>query len=91
MPLWTNADSINGRPKYANSDNSQLYGNTYAMSPSEMMDANNVVRHPPHAGWIAVKAYQDVHGNARYKFETLVCLSNVTSDQANDNVFFGNT
>ena len=38
----------------------------------------------PHAGWVAVNTYTDMHGNTRVKAETLVAMSSLTGDQSDD-------
>jgi len=38
----------------------------------------------PHAGWVAVNTYTDMHGNARVKTETLVAMNIVSGDQSDD-------
>ena len=39
---------------------------------------------PPHAGWVGVTTYTDMHGNLRVKTETLVAGSMITGDAADD-------
>ena len=38
----------------------------------------------PHAGWVAVNTYTDMHGNTRVKTETLVAMNIASGDQADD-------
>ena len=38
---------------------------------------------PPHAGWVGISSYTDMHGNVRVKTEVLVAGSSITSG-AND-------
>ena len=35
---------------------------------------------PPHAGWVGVSSYTDMHGNFRVKTETLVAGSSISGD-----------
>ena len=36
------------------------------------------------AGWVGVQTYTDMHGNVRVKTETLVAMSSISGDQADD-------
>ena len=38
----------------------------------------------PHAGWVAVNTYTDMHGTLRVKAETLVAMNIASGDQADD-------
>ena len=42
---------------------------------------------PPHAGWVGIQTYNDMHGNFRVKSETLVTSSSITGDAADDGKF----
>jgi len=88
MPLWGNNDDVASKPRYANTNNSSLYGNTYGVSVAEVQAANTLVK-GIHPGWVSVKAYTDNHGNARYKAETLVAMGSISGDAvANDDLLF---
>ena len=39
---------------------------------------------PPHAGWVGIQTYNDMHGNFRVKTETLVASSSITGDADDD-------
>ena len=39
---------------------------------------------PPHAGWVGIQTYNDMHGNFRVKTEVLVALSSITGDADDD-------
>ena len=39
---------------------------------------------PPHAGWVGIQTYTDMHGNLRVKTETLVASSSIEGDAADD-------
>lgn len=41
----------------------------------------------PHAGWVGVTTYNDMHGNFRVKTETLVANSTITNDAADDSIY----
>ena len=42
---------------------------------------------PPHAGWVGVSSYTDMHGNFRVKTETLVAGSSISGDADDDTRF----
>tara|TARA_Y100001970_G_C14104783_1_gene787471 strand:+ start:82 stop:600 length:519 start_codon:yes stop_codon:yes gene_type:complete len=42
---------------------------------------------PPHAGWVGVSSYTDMHGNFRVKTETLVASSSISGDADDDTRF----
>ena len=39
---------------------------------------------PPHAGWVGISTYTDMHGNFRVKSETLVAGSSISGDAGDD-------
>ena len=41
---------------------------------------------PPHAGWVGITSYTDMHGNLRVKTEVLVASSSITGDSGDDTV-----
>ena len=41
---------------------------------------------PPHAGWVGITSYTDMHGNLRVKTETLVASSSITGDSGDDTI-----
>ena len=41
----------------------------------------------PHAGWVGLTTYHDMHGNFRVKAETLVASSSIESDAGDDEIF----
>lgn len=91
MPLWGKQDTVASKPLYANTDGSSMYGNTYGVSDEEILDSSTIVD-GVHSGWVSLKSYQDMHGNTRYKSETLVAQSDFdnTGEPAGDQ-FFANT
>lgn len=74
MSLWGNRDRVQDKPKFANTNNSKLYANTYGVSDAEAISSSSKVK-GIHAGFVTVRAYTDCNGNARYKAETLVAQS----------------
>ena len=41
----------------------------------------------PHAGWVGLTTYRDMHGNFRVKSETLVASRSITTDADDDEIF----
>ena len=41
---------------------------------------------PPHAGWVGITSYTDMHGNLRVKSEVLVAGSSITGDSGDDSI-----
>ena len=41
---------------------------------------------PPHAGWVGITTYNDMHGNFRVKTEVLVAGSSITGDSGDDTI-----
>tara|TARA_B000000557_G_C20584812_1_gene362925 strand:+ start:118 stop:645 length:528 start_codon:yes stop_codon:yes gene_type:complete len=41
---------------------------------------------PPHAGWVGITTYNDMHGNFRVKSEVLVAGSSITADSGDDTI-----
>lgn len=78
MPLWGNTGTVSGRPTWANTDDSTLYGNTYPTLPTEINATNTKVQ-GIHSGWVSGKSYTDAQGDARYKFETLVPMRSMSN------------
>lgn len=81
MALWGKQDKVSDKPKFANTNNSSLYANTYGVTTDETVHASTKV-HGIHAGWNSVRSYVDTHGNIRYKAETLVAMSDINKDVA---------
>ena len=64
----------------------------YGVDTTEQTDANTASGEarkyaPPHAGWVGIQTYNDMHGNFRVKSETLVASSSITGDAADDAKF----
>ena len=41
---------------------------------------------PPHAGWVGITSYTDMHGNLRVKSEVLVAGSSISGDSTDDSI-----
>ena len=85
MPLWGVADSNAGEPKnlaegeFQGTAGKVIYGvdNTeQGVVNGKTGDARKYAA--PHAGWVGINTFMDMHGNLRVKTETLVAL-NITS------------
>ena len=91
MALWGNVDNDASEPKNLASGEFQGTANKaiYGVDVTEQGVANaasgNARKYAaPHAGWVAVNTYTDMHGNTRVKAETLVAMSSLTGDQSDD-------
>ena len=91
MPLWGVADSNAGEPKNLSTGEFQgtagkvIYGvdNTeQGVVNGKTGDARKYAA--PHAGWVGINTYMDMHGTLRVKTETLVASSSITGDAADD-------
>ena len=78
MPLWGVADNDASEPK--NLSTGEFQG-TAGKRPG---DARKYA--PPHAGWVGINTYMDMHGNLRVKTETLVALNITSADQSDDTI-----
>jgi len=91
MALWGNVDQDADEPKnLATGEFQGTAGKTiYGVDVAEQTVANaasgNARKYAaPHAGWVAVNTYTDMHGETRVKAETLVAMSSITGDQSDD-------
>tara|TARA_B100000131_G_scaffold66325_1_gene62603 strand:+ start:117 stop:410 length:294 start_codon:yes stop_codon:yes gene_type:complete len=91
MSLWGSVDNDASEPK--NLATGEFQGTAgkaiYGVDDTEQQVANaasgNARKYAaPHAGWVAVNTYTDMHGNARVKTETLVAMNIQSGDQADD-------
>ena len=94
MALWGNVDQNADEPKnlatgeFQGTAGKAIYGvdNTeQSVANAASGDARKYAA--PHAGWVAVNTYTDMHGNLRVKSETLVATGNLTGDQSDDATF----
>lgn len=76
MSLWGNRDRVQDKPKFANTNGSKIYANTYGVTDTEATHSSSKVK-GIHAGWVTVRAYKDCNDNLRYKAETLVAQSSM--------------
>ena len=94
MPLWGKTDNTAGEPKFTShhegmdSSNFTMYGvdtTEQGVVNGKTGDARKYAA--PHAGWVGINTYMDMHGNLRVKTETLVALNITSGDQSDDAVF----
>ena len=90
----TQSYNISEQPKSAVLDSNYEGNEIYGVDTTEQGVANNATGDarkyaPPHAGWVGVTTYNDLHGNLRVKTETLVAGSTITTDA--EDIIFPNT
>ena len=93
MPLWGVADSNAGEPKnlaegeFQGTAGKVIYGvdNTeQGVVNGKTGDARKYAA--PHAGWVGITSYTDMHGNQRVKTEVLVAGSSISGDSTDDTI-----
>ena len=98
MPLWGVADSNAGEPKnlaegeFQGTAGKVIYGvdNTeQGVVKGKTGDARKYAA--PHAGWVGINTYMDMHGNLRVKTETLVAINIASGDQNTDDTIFADS
>ena len=91
MALWGNVDNDASEPKnlasgeFQGTANKAIYGvddTEQGVANAASGDARKYAA--PHAGWVAVNTYTDMHGTLRVKAETLVAMNIASGDQADD-------
>ena len=91
MPLWGAVDNNASEPKnlatgeFQGTAGKEIYGVDNAeqgVVNGKTGDARKYAA--PHAGWVGINTYMDMHGNLRVKTETLVALNITSGDQADD-------
>ena len=98
MPLWGVADSNAGEPKNLSTGEFQgtagkvIYGVDYteqSVVNGKTGDARKYAA--PHAGWVGINTYMDMHGNLRVKTETLVAINIASGYQNTDDTIFADS
>jgi len=91
MALWGNVDQDADEPKnlatgeFQGTAGKAIYGVDVAEQTVANAASGNARKYAaPHAGWVAVNTYTDMHGETRVKAETLVAMSSISGDQADD-------
>jgi len=94
MSLWGSVDNDASEPKnLATGEFQGTAGKTiFGVDAAEQAVANAAsgearLYAPPHAGWVGINTYMDMHGNLRVKSETLVALNIASGDQSDDATF----
>ena len=77
--------NISEQPVYLPTDSNWNGNEIFGVDTTEQANANaasGFARQvaPPHAGWVGVTTYTDMHGSLRVKTETFVAGSSITSD-----------
>ena len=77
--------NISAQPVYLPVDSNYNGSEIFGVDETEQENANaasGFAREiaPPHAGWVGVSTYTDMHGSLRVKTETFVASSSITSD-----------
>ena len=93
MSLWGKTDNTAGEPKFTSHHEAMDTSNftVYGVDITEQGVANaasgNARKYAaPHAGWVAVNTYTDMHGNLRVKTEVLVANSTISGDSTDDTI-----
>ena len=91
MSLWGSVDNDASEPKNLATGEFQGTANKaiYGVDDTEQSVANAATGNArkyaaPHAGWVAVNTYTDMHGETRVKTETLVAMNIASGDQSDD-------
>ena len=83
------AYNISEQPVYLNEDSNWDGEEVFGVDTTEQANANAASGFardvaPPHAGWVGVSTYTDMHGTLRVKTETFVAGSTITGDTNTD-------
>ena len=89
---FTNVDyEIRETPKSEVNGGRFAIGEVFGVDTTEITVANAASGEarkyaPPHAGWVGITTYNDMHGNFRVKHEVLVAGSSITGDSGDDTI-----
>ena len=98
MPLWGSIDNNASEPK--NLAEGEFQGTAgkaiYGVDNAEQTVVNGKTGDArkyaaPHAGWVGINTYMDMHGNLRVKTETLVAINIASGDQNTDDTIFADS
>jgi hypothetical protein len=78
---------ISQKPKYTMHDSHYDADGIYGVDIVEAEISKTSLYSVEHSGWVGIITYTDMHGNPRAKTETLVSMSEITSDADDDNFF----
>ena len=93
-PMYVLGDKTYAAPEVKTSgfSTSSLFTGVFGVDETEQGVANAASGDKrkyaaPHAGWVGLTTYRDMHGNFRVKSETLVASSSIESDAGDDEIF----
>jgi len=93
-PIYVLGDKTYAAPEVKTSgfSTSVLFTGVFGVDETEQSVANAASGDKrkyaaPHAGWVGLTTYRDMHGNFRVKSETLVASSSITTDADDDEIF----
>ena len=98
MPLWGSIDNDASEPK--NLAEGEFQGTAgkaiYGVDNAEQTVVNGKTGDArkyaaPHAGWVGINTYMEMHGNLRVKTETLVAINIASGDQNTDDTIFADS
>ena len=98
MPLWGSIDNDASEPK--NLAEGEFQGTAgkaiYGVDNAEQTVVNGKTGDArkyaaPHAGWVGINTYMDMHGNLRVKTETLVAINIASGDQNTDDTIIADS
>ena len=78
---------ISEKPKSTLFDSKYSAGDIFGVDETEVGVARTTAYSVTHGGWVGITSYTDQHGNLRIKTETLVAMSSISGDAADDAKF----
>ena len=78
---------ISEKPKSTLFDSKYSVGDIFGVDETEVGVARTTAYSVTHGGWVGITSYTDQHGNLRIKTETLVAMSSISGDAADDAKF----
>jgi len=78
---------ISEKPKSTLFDTKYSAGDIFGVDETEVGVARTTAYSVTHGGWVGITSYTDQHGNLRVKTETLVAMSSISGDAADDAKF----
>ena len=98
MPLWGSIDNDASEPKnlaegeFQGTAGKAIYGVDNAEQTVVNAKTGDARKYAaPHAGWVGINTYMDMHGNLRVKTETLVAINIASGDQNTDDTIFADS
>ena len=78
---------ISEKPKSTLFDSKYSAGDVFGVDSTEVGVARTTAYAVTHGGWVGITSYTDQYGNLRVKTETLVAMSSISGDAADDAKF----